>query len=556
MIRQIRLATGLILFAYVTSHLLNHTLGLISIHAMEAGRFWFVMMWRNPIGTAALYSALLIHFALALWAIYDRSRLRYGWSEAFQLGFGLSVPILLAGHVVGTRLAYELAGTNDSYTFVLLVHFRLATQYFWMQSAGLFAAWIHGCIGMHYWLRLKPFYPRMVPGLFAVAVLLPVLAWLGYVMAGREVLELSLNETWRRFTISAIGMPDKAMLGQLIAIGDGIKWSVGIGVLLALGARPLRAAIAATRGIVRITYPDGAIVSVRPGTSILDCSRNNGIPHASVCGGRGRCSTCRVRVVNGAEALPSPSTEEQRVLERIGAPSTVRLACQTRPTTDLSIMPLLPPSANVEAGYSRPAFLTGEEREIVVLFADLRDFTGFSERRLPYDVVFVLNRYFAHMGEAVNAAGGHLDKFTGDGVMALFGVGVPPVQAALQALDAARRMVASLSDLNAMLENDLDVPLRIGIGLHAGPAIIGEMGYGQATSLTAVGDTVNTASRLEAMTKEYGAEIVVSETVAALAGVDLGAFPSHDIEVRGRTEPVRARIIKSARELELPTVQK
>ena len=304
---------------------------------------------------------------------------------------------------------------------------------------------------------------------------------------------------------------------------------------------------------MRITYPDGAVVSVQPGTSLLDASQINAIPHAAVCGGRGRCSTCRVRVVSGAAALPPPSAQERRVLERIGAPSMVRLACQTRPTADLSIMPLLPPGASAQAGHRRPAFLTGEEREIVVLFADLRDFTGFAEHRLPYDVVFVLNRYFAHMGEAVRTAGGHLDKFTGDGVMALFGIDVSPDRAALQALDAARRMVASLADLNTMLEADLDTPLRMGIGLHAGPAIIGEMGYGEATSLTAVGDTVNTASRLEAMTKEYGAEIVVSETVADLAGVDLGAFPSHDIEVRGRKETVCARIIKSALDLDLPT---
>jgi len=551
-IRRVRLISGLVLFTYVTTHLINHALGLISVHAMEEGRTWFLLLWRNPLSTLVLYGALLTHFGLALWAIYDRRRLHYGWGEAFQLGFGLSVPLLLAGHVVGTRLAQEMAGTNDSYTYVLLVHFRLAPQYFWLQTAGLFAAWIHGCIGLHYWLRLKPFYGRIVPFLFALAVLLPVLAWLGYVMAGREVFELSLNATWRQLTLASLSLPGGAIRAQLVAIGDAVKWSVGIGVLLALAARLVRAGIYRRRGMVRVRYPDGNVVSIRPGTSLLDASRANNIPHASVCGGRGRCSTCRVRVVQGARNLPPPSAEEQRVLERISAPARVRLACQTRPTADLSIMPLLPPNADAAAGHARPAFLTGEEREIVILFADLRDFTGFSERRLPYDVVFVLNRYFAHMGEAVRSAGGHLDKFIGDGVMALFGVEVPPEQAARQALSAARRMAESLAELNATLANELETPLRIGIGIHAGPAIIGEMGYADCTSLTAVGDTVNTASRLEAMTKEFGAQIVVSETVAALAGVDLGAFPSHDIEVRGRSEPIHARIIVAAQDLVLP----
>jgi len=552
MIRRTRLVTGLILFAYVATHLLNHTLGLISVHAMEDGRTWFLLAWRNPVATVLLYGALLIHFLLALWAIYDRRRLRYDWAEACQLAFGLSVPILLGGHVVGTRLAHELAGTEDSYTYVLLVHFRLATEYFWLQSAGLFAAWIHGCIGLHYWLRLKPFHARLLPVLFALAVLLPVLAWLGYVIAGREVLELSLDPTWRRLALEAIRLPPGEIRAELMAVAEAIKWSVAAGVALALAGRPLRALIANRRGIVRVRYPDGTVASIRPGMSLLDASRANAIPHASVCGGRGRCSTCRVRVLDGADALPPPSAAEQRVLDRIAAPAKVRLACQTRPTADLAIMPLLPPTAAAAAGYRQPPFLRGEEREIVILFADLRDFTGFAERRLPYDVVFVLNRYFALMGEAVGAAGGHVDKFIGDGVMALFGVDTPPDRAARQALEAARRMAEGLAALNATLANELEAPLRMGIGIHAGPVIIGEMGYAAATSLTAVGDSVNTASRLEAMTKEYGAEIVVSETVAALAGVDLGAFPSHDIEVRGRSEPIHARIIEFARDLALP----
>ena len=95
----------------------------------------------------------------------------------------------------------------------------------------------------------------------------------------------------------------------------------------------------------------------------------------------------------------------------------------------------------------------------------------------------------------------------------------------------------------------MDAPLRIGIGIHLGPAIIGEMGYGAATSITAVGDAVNTASRLEAMTKDYGAQLVVSETVAEAAGIDLSGFPSHRLDVRGRTQAIQARVIANARDL-------
>jgi adenylate cyclase len=305
------------------------------------------------------------------------------------------------------------------------------------------------------------------------------------------------------------------------------------------------------RGVVRITYPDGQVHTILPGMTLLDASRNHAVPHASVCGGRGRCSTCRVRIIDGIDELPAASAAEQRVLDRISAPPQVRLACQTQPVRDLSMIPLLPPTADPTDGQARPSYLRGEEREIVILFADLRDFTRFSEQKLPYDVVFVLNRYFASMGSAVSESGGHLDKFIGDGVMALFGVDRPASEAARQALGAAKLMAQRLDELNDSLATELNAPLRIGIGIHMGPAIIGEMGYGKATSLTAVGDSVNTASRLEAMTKEYSAQLVISEAVARNANIDLSAFPSHDIGVRGRSEHITARVVVRAGDLPL-----
>ncbi len=177
----------------------------------------------------------------------------------------------------------------------------------------------------------------------------------------------------------------------------------------------------------------------------------------------------------------------------------MRLACQLRPTGDIKVTPLLPPFATARDGFARPGYLQGGELEIAILFADLRAFTRLAETRLPYDVVFVLNRYFAAMGRAVEEAGGHLDKFIGDGVMALFGIGSDPATGCREALHAARLMSEHLVELNAALENDLGEPLRIGIGLHFGPTIVGEMGYSKAVSLTAVGDAVNTASRLESL---------------------------------------------------------
>ena len=196
-------------------------------------------------------------------------------------------------------------------------------------------------------------------------------------------------------------------------------------LLLALGARLPRAVLARRRGVIRLTYP-GRQITVAPGMSVLEASRANGIPHASVCGGGGggRCSTCRVRVGKGADQLAPTGTDEVKVLERVGVPPDVRLACQIRPTAALEVTPLLPPSARAVDGFHRPDYLHGSEREIAILFADLRAFTKFSQSKLPYDVVFVLNQYFRVMGTAVESAGGRIDKFIGDGIMALFGVSV------------------------------------------------------------------------------------------------------------------------------------
>ena len=551
MIRRLRLITGLILFLYLTTHLLNHAFGLISYQAMEEGRQWFLILWRNPLGTFALYGALLTHFMLALWAIYDRRKLRYDFGEGVRLALGIAIPLLLALHVVGTRGAHELAGTNDTYAYVLLAHFVFAPELIYIQTLTLFSAWIHGCMGLYYWLRLKSWFGRAATFLFSAALLLPVLSLLGYIDGGQEIIALYKDPAWKMAVMASIGPPDRQIAAELTALATTIRWIVGGSILTALLARAIRTFVMRRKGVIRITYPNGQVHAILPGLSLLDASRNHGVPHASVCGGRGRCSTCRVRIVTGLEELPEASADEQRVLDRIGSPPHVRLACQTRPVKDLSMIPLLPPTANSEDGLARPSYLRGEEREIVILFADLRDFTRFSEEKLPYDVVFVLNRYFAGMGSAVSEAGGHLDKFIGDGVMALFGVDRPVSEAARQALTAAKLMAQRLDELNESLSTELKEPLRIGIGLHVGPAIIGEMGFGKATSLTAVGDSVNTASRLETMTKEFSAQLVVSEAVAHNANIDLSEFPSHEIGVRGRSENITARVVIWARDLPL-----
>jgi adenylate cyclase len=321
-------------------------------------------------------------------------------------------------------------------------------------------------------------------------------------------------------------------------------------VLLARIARRIRRR---RHGVVRVGYPDGRFVEVTPGTSVLEASRIAGIPHASVCGGRGRCSTCRVRVRAEIHSIDPPSGSELRVLQRIGARPNIRLACMLRPRGAVEVTPLLPPLALAADASRRVDFVQGSEREIAILFADIRGFTALSEGRLPYDVVFVLNRYFAAMGRAVEAAGGRVDKFLGDGVMALFGIESGPQAGCREALAAARLMSQRLGELNLSLQAELDQPLRIGIGIHCGPVIVGEMGYGNAVAITAIGDAVNTASRLEDLTKAYECEFVVSEETVERAGFDLADFPRHEIEIRGKREMLAVRTLDRAADLPAPS---
>jgi adenylate cyclase len=549
MIKRLRLGSGLVLFAYVLTHFLNHALGLISLPAVEMGRTVFLAVWRNPVGTVALYGALAIHFGLALWAIYSRRTLRMHPWEWIQLLMGLAIPPLLIEHAVGTRLAHEVGGINDTYTYVVLTLWLDAPDKGIVQSLMLAVAWVHGCIGLHYWLRLRPWYEARAAWLLVVAVVVPVLGLLGFNQLGHEIALLAQDPDWLRQARAAIGRVTNEQYQALVAVIDyGRAGMLGL-LILTLAARYVRLMAERWRGLVRLTYPGGKIVTIAPGFTVLEASRFGGIPHASVCGGRGRCSTCRVRIGRGGEFLPPPSLDEKRVLERVSAPPVVRLACQIRPTQSLEVMPLLPPNATPREAFARPDHTHGSDQVIAILFADLRSFTQFAEKRLPYDVVFVLNRYFHAMGVAIAEADGHLDKFIGDGVMALFGTSGDPRNGARAAVNAARNMSLKLQELNETLKYELEQPLRIGIGIHAGHAVVGEMGYEQATTLTAIGDTVNTASRLESMTKELKVQLVVSEAVALLGDIDLAAYPRHDLAIRGRDEMLPVRAIADASHL-------
>jgi adenylate cyclase len=547
MTRKLRLWSGLVLFVFVTMHLFNHALGIFSLEAAEAGRLVSVAIWRNLAGTVLLYSALLTHIVLVLLALYRARHLRLPRWELLRLGLGLAMPFMLLPHIFGTRVLREIAPEfRDTYAYVVFGMWVEHPESAAVQALLLVIAWTHGCMGVRWWLQFKPWYPRYRTILRAGALLLPALALAGFAGIGRETAFLSTTPGWLERTFAGMTLAQNDMVLGWAGIANA---AFGVSVALVFGGRYVRSVLLRRRGVVRLTYPGGRRVSATPGMTVLEASRSAGIPHASLCGGKGRCSTCRSRIGPASARVPEPTPEEARVLKRLGAPPNVRLACQLRPTNDLNVIPLLPPSIQSAESVLRPSSASASEQEIGILFADIRGYTKFSEHRLPYDVVFVMNEYFKAMGEAVEGSGGHLDKFIGDGVMALFGVGTDPVRGCRQALDATVAMAHALDELNRVLAQDLPDPLRIGIGVHVGPVIVGEMGYGRARTLTAIGDAVNTASRLESSSKEYHAQLIVSEDLAMRAGVDLSRFERHEMTVRGRTTPMGIYVVPSALDL-------
>ena len=546
MIRQLRLASGLVMLAYVAMHLANHALGLVSPGAMARALDWIAGFWSQYPTLALLYGGFVAHYALGLWALWERRTLRMRASELLQLMLGFALPLLLVRHVAANRIAASFFDIDAGYyRYVLWALFVRTPSSGYMQLAALVVAWWHSMLGLYYWLRVRPWFDRWRAVALSLAMLFPVLSLLGAIEAGRQIAALAAEPGWTAKAFAHLRLPTPEDAAALDWIVLGLQWFFVGAIALVLLARVVRSVWRRRRGLVRISYPNGRSIDVLPGTSVLEASRLAGIPHASVCGGRGRCSTCRVRVRVSAPGLPAPAETERRVLHRIRAGPNVRLACQLRPLVPVEVTPLLPPFASAADGVAPVDLAHGSEREVAILFSDLRGFTSLAERQLPYDVVFLLNRYFAAMGDAVEAAGGRVDKFVGDGVMALFGLSGDAGTACREALRAARFMSERLAELNHSLRGELLEPLRIAIGVHAGPVIVGEMGYGSATTLTAIGDAVNIASRLETLAKELDCQLLVSAEVVGRAGLDHTLFRWEEVTIRGRRETLAVAVVDS-----------
>jgi adenylate cyclase len=548
-VRQIRLACGLVLFAYLVSHFLNHALGNISMDALARGVHYHAAFWQFLPVAIAFYTAALLHAGLGLWALYERRQFRWKAIEPLQLVLGLSIPALIITHIVGVRLGQALFGHEKLYPQVFFTYWIVWPYKLWMIFTVLVVAWIHGCIGLYFWLRMKTFYRSAAPFLLAAAVLVPTLAMLGLYQGGRNVVDSDSAE-WRAENLSPrqVGTPaEQAMLGAL----EDYFLIVYLGLVgVALLARGLRALNERRVGMITLSYGNGRTVRVPRGLSVLEASLRYNVPHASVCGGRARCSTCRIRVIGDSALLPEPSPREAFVLNRVGAADpSIRLACQLRPETDLSFFQLFMPHAVSANERSSQPHRIGQERYLVSMFVDMRGSTRLAENQLPFDTVFIVNRFLGAVSQAVIECGGQPNQFVGDGQLALFGLSSAPQIACRQALRAAALIAANVDELNQFLSHDLREPIRFGIGIHGGEVIIGDIGYRDHMVFTALGDAVNVAARLQDMTKVLGCEAIVSEEVRITAGLSADLLPRQEVTIRGRNEPMIVRAVTAAKTL-------
>jgi len=513
--------------------------------------YYHTEFWQFLPVAFAFYTAALVHAGLGIWALYERRQFRWKAVEPLQLVLGLSIPALIITHFAGVRIGQALFGHEKLYPQVLYAYWVVWPYKMWLMFAVMTIAWTHGCIGLYFWLRMKAFYKRAAPFLLAAAVLIPTLAMLGLYQGGRSVVGDSASAEWKADNLSQrqVGTPaEQAVLDSIVDYFlIGYLGLIGF-VLAARGARTLNER---RGGMITLSYGNGRTVRVPRGLSVLEASLRNNVPHASVCGGRARCSTCRIRVIGDCTSLPEPSKREAFVLNRVGtgADPAIRLACQLRPETDLSFFQIFLPQITAATLRTSSPSRIGEERYLVSMFVDMRGSTRLAEKRLPFDTVFIVNRFLGAVSQAVIECGGQPNQFVGDGQLALFGLATDPQTACRQALKAAAMIAANVDELNQFLKHDLREPIRFGIGIHGGEVIIGDIGYRDHMVFTALGDAVNVAARLQDLTKSLECEAIISEEVRVTAGLAADGLPQQEVAIRGRAEPMIVRSVTDAKTL-------
>ena len=497
--RSLRFWSGTVLMVYVAMHLSNHAIGVFGIDTMTRVQHWRLAIWGHAFSAVVLYGAVILHMATSL----DRAVFRKTWRmpayEAAQIASGLLIPWLALDHVLATRAVANFAEFDISYINVLR---NLWPGGALKQIIFLTIVWTHGCIGLNYGLAAYRWYQRQRTLFLAIAVLIPALAIAGFISAGREA------QTYPQPRVEKSQRFKEVIdSGQTIGIGVLGTLFAGLAAALLIGV-----AIRRQGQKVHIRYAGYGVIESPKGPTLLEISRANHIPHASTCGGRGRCTTCRVLINSNVEKLPPPNAIEESVLARIRAPVNVRLACQIHPTEDISVRMLLPAHIEKPTPFgTNKAMIADGQREVTILIADMRGLSSHVAFQSASDVTLLLNRLVGQMIEVVEMHHGIVSSIETDGVLAIFGADGGPDSGARSAVEAAVSLLRVADRITREVGPAAPAPIRLGVGVHTGSVLIARIGDDEhGYRVAPIGTTVIITDRLQEGTKEYSSDCIIS----------------------------------------------
>lgn len=502
--RGLRFASGVVLFVYLTTHLINHALGLISLAVAEAGLDYAMQVWQSRVGTAILYGAALVHVGLAFEAVYQRRTfIRMPFRDLLRIALGLNLPVLLIAHAASTRLASEFYDYQLFYADVVRDLWQSGSQT--RQFAILAPGWIHGCLGLQAALGRAQWWRKSLPLLFGIFLVLPILSALGFLEMQREL-------TW-------FNTMDPKGHGPSVQTMEGIaRWrDRAVDIYLVLVACLFAARIARWvyerlgGATVEIAFPRTRILAPA-GWSILETSHAHHIAHASACGGRARCSTCRVRVLKGLENCPPPNRIESLTLDRIAAAPDTRLACQLRPTGPVSVAPL------DQSGHAT-AHVAHEQVCAFVSF-DLLNRRTLSKGMLSQDLHWALANLYRTFEGAARRHKGAVLQIGHDGAIAAFLADHDPKRACRRAVAMVDELGAEFSRASEKLQEHWPLQLQIALAGHIGLALLDSAPVAGADTrqLVIVGPGIDELDRLRQMLAERGAGVVLSRALLAEIG--------------------------------------
>lgn len=518
-LRLSALASGLVLFAFAAVELVTDAIGLASLETMGHVATWRDALLQSWPGTIILLAALACHIGTTLFFVTRRISFRIRLSDGAEILSGVLLPLLLLPTLVDTRGAAILFGVTDDTLYRLA---RLWPEHTAFYVVLIILLWGHGCLGLHQWLKPGPRYARWAPILGVLALALPIAAIAGLIASARVVSVLIADDNFAAQIRAAGHWPSAeadTTLWHLRLITAGGYGVILIAAIALLITRFLRIVVAPK---IDIIYVNGPTLKAAVGPTLLEISQMAKVPHADLCGGRGRCTACSVRIEQGAASLPPASAAEATMLG--SADPQLRLACQVRPTAPLTVTRLTKIDHATVATIEPEMDAAGIEHQVAALCIQLQDHATLARTRAAYDAIFLLNQFLDAAHAAISAHGGWVAGMTGGGIVAVFGRDSELPAACRAALAASAAMDVALDRLNERFADELGRPVMAAMGLTVGPAYVGRVGAGPSKTLIAIGAAVDSASHLAQQAERLTKQFLVDPAVFHRAGLDASAL--------------------------------